>query len=178
MKNTHTQIKPNLLRSNEWTWVHPCRMDERRLIQDFLTKHSSCPAGGKRKNSIASSHLCLKTGGFVQKNKIYAFFSGKLKQIFSCKSFDIFQIWLQKTEEKWSGFDWKSSATCFQKKCPRKCVKRVCQTFPERLVVRNIMKVFFIHKEAGSMNEGKFMLSSWVWYLVFGAEMAIQNWIS
>ena len=48
----------------------------------------------------------------------------------------------------------------FQKKCPRKCVKRVCQTFPERLVVRNIMKVFFIHKEAGSMNEGKSMLSS------------------
>ena len=28
------------------------------------------------------------------------FFSGKLKQIFSCKSFDIFQLYLQKTEEK------------------------------------------------------------------------------
>ena len=25
-------------------------MDERRAIQDFLNKHSSCQAGGKRKN--------------------------------------------------------------------------------------------------------------------------------
>ena len=50
MKNTHTHtIQTKVLRSNERIWVHPFRMDERRVIQDFLNKYSSCQAGEKGK---------------------------------------------------------------------------------------------------------------------------------